>query len=539
MSVVQPKIKISESERKQIYRAKLKEQLGEAEYKKQQAEKKRAYRAKIKAIKNPEQKVVQQVVEQVVQNITPSIVKDVESKTQPKITSFFKSITKDQYLKKIKSEPIRDLIKEIKTTMKKEKSDDIVISDNIEDEIKKITNKKNITSVKPLHVTYEGKIASKSSTTQYLAKLRTVYRLMFETNIDESIINELQKLMDGKVYNQGVINHVQFFKNINKIIDVIKKKYTNKNTLATYINAITSILSRIREYFPKEYDKIAQLNIDLSKQYQRERDTNDAPDKVINNLISFDDKYINDLVSNIANINDKVIIALYTLIPPRRIKDFQLMKVTYKKDFDKLNPNFNYLMFENDKPSLFAFYNHKTSPHYPEEKYNIPDKLSKIIAKYIESNDIVNNDYIFGRPSADFKEHFTQPKFTELLQKTFLRYTGKKVSVDLIRTSKSTHLDTQNISLAERKKVAQEMGHSVLTNFQYSKLIGVERLNAQPSTTPITVEEPTIKRHAPRSTRKEVNYDENAPKSTTKVDDDASYFSFLDKKSKSKSKSKK
>ena len=52
-------------------------------------------------------------------------------------------------------------------------------------------------------------------------------------------------------------------------------------------------------------------------------------------------------------------------------------------------------MFENEKPSLFAFYNHKTSPHYPEEKYNIPDKLSKIIAKYIESNDIVNNDYTF------------------------------------------------------------------------------------------------------------------------------------------------
>ena len=40
MSVVQPKIKISESERKQIYRAKLKEQLGEVEYKKQQSQKK-------------------------------------------------------------------------------------------------------------------------------------------------------------------------------------------------------------------------------------------------------------------------------------------------------------------------------------------------------------------------------------------------------------------------------------------------------------------------------------------------------------------
>ncbi len=45
---------------------------------------------------------------------------------------------------------------------------------------------------------------------------------------------------------------------------------------------MTSILSRVREYFPSEYDKIAAINIDLSKKYQRERDTNDAPDNVIN-----------------------------------------------------------------------------------------------------------------------------------------------------------------------------------------------------------------------------------------------------------------
>ena len=108
---------------------------------------------------------------------------------------------------------------------------------------------------------------------------------MFNENINESIINEIQKLMDGKTYNQGVINYIQFFKNIDMIIKLIQNKYKKHNTLSRYINAITSILSLVREYFPNEYNKIAQINIDLSKQYQRERDTNDAPDKVINNLI--------------------------------------------------------------------------------------------------------------------------------------------------------------------------------------------------------------------------------------------------------------
>ncbi len=49
----------------------------------------------------------------------------------------------------------------------------------------------------------------------------------------------------------------------------MKAKYTKHNTLSSYINAMTSILSRVREYFPNEYNKIATLNIDLSKKYQR------------------------------------------------------------------------------------------------------------------------------------------------------------------------------------------------------------------------------------------------------------------------------
>ncbi len=87
---------------------------------------------------------------------------------------------------------------------------------------------------------------------------------MFNEKINESIINELQRLMDGKSYNQGVITYIRFFKNINMIIKLIKNKYINPNTLSSYIKAITSILSRVRRYFSNEYNTIAVLNNDLS-----------------------------------------------------------------------------------------------------------------------------------------------------------------------------------------------------------------------------------------------------------------------------------
>ena len=78
--------------------------------------------------------------------------------------------------------------------------------------------------------------------------------------------------------------------------------------------------------------------------------------------------------------------------------------------------------------------------------------------------------------------------------------------MNLIRASKSTHLDSQPISLGERKQIAQEMGHSLTTNLQYSKNMGVKRLNKPPTTTPVKVEEPTVKKNEKRSTRKDIKY---------------------------------
>ncbi len=98
------KLLISEALRKRVYRAKLKDQLGEEEYKKQQ-EKKSEFRAKIKQSKTPQEQqkqVVQQVVQHVVQNVAPAIVKEVTQETKGKITNFFKPISKEQYLKILK-----------------------------------------------------------------------------------------------------------------------------------------------------------------------------------------------------------------------------------------------------------------------------------------------------------------------------------------------------------------------------------------------------------------------------------------------------
>ncbi len=116
----------------------MREQLGDEEHKKPQVPKKKEYRAKVNASKKPQQQqVVKEVEQQVVAQVAPALVKQVakeskskitnyfkpvteaENKSQSKITSFFKPISKQQSLKTVKTEPIKDLIKGINTTIKK------------------------------------------------------------------------------------------------------------------------------------------------------------------------------------------------------------------------------------------------------------------------------------------------------------------------------------------------------------------------------------------------------------------------------------
>jgi len=303
----------SEAERKAIFRAKLREELGEKEYLKQQAQKKREQRAKAKAKKS---QVVENAVEEVIKKIEPKIVKEIKQESQSKITSFFKPITKSEFEKNIKTEikiePVKKLIKEVKKGA--QKLNDIQIN---KEPIENIVNNKKVQNVAPLYTKYETKTAKKRSFKQYLDKIKKVYKLMFDEPINPSIIDELTKLLEGKTFNEGLLNHIQFFKNIKGIINILKKTYTKRNTLSSYINAVTSVLARI-PHFKNEYEIIAQVNNDLSKSYQRDRDTNDADDITIDKLIPFDPQYINSILDKITKLNDKALFACYTLIPPHK-----------------------------------------------------------------------------------------------------------------------------------------------------------------------------------------------------------------------------
>ena len=86
--------------------------------------------------------------------------------------------------------------------------------------------------------------------------------------------------------------------------------YWLKNDNIKEFNKLVQSNNRFFEASLINEKDVAELLIDLSKKYQHERDTKDAPDNVINNLISFDPQYIDKTIEGITNIKDKALFSI-------------------------------------------------------------------------------------------------------------------------------------------------------------------------------------------------------------------------------------
>lgn len=148
-----------------------------------------------------------------------------------------------------------------------------------------------------------------------------------------------------------------------------------------------------------------------------------------------------------------LILSLYTYIPPRRLKDYVLLKVvnTPKEASDK---EFNYYI--TTQKSL-VFNNYKTARTYNQQVEEVPDVLHEIIMAYCKDNDIESGDLLLG--------------FHDILQMNYILKTLIGCSVDNIRHSYvNNQYEQYNMPSSEFiEKMASKMGHGVATNMRYRK----------------------------------------------------------------------
>ena len=148
-------------------------------------------------------------------------------------------------------------------------------------------------------------------------------------------------------------------------------------------------------------------------------------------------------------LQNLIILSLYYLIPPRRLKDFTDFKI---KNINKKTDNYK-------QGNKLKFNSYKTDKFYGEQTVEAPPTLNKLLNKFIKLN---KNDYLLVDSN---NNNLTSVKLNQRLNVIF----GKKASVNILRHSYLSSMYQGIPELTKMEETAKDMGHSIKEALQYIK----------------------------------------------------------------------
>lgn len=267
-----------------------------------------------------------------------------------------------------------------------------------------------------------------------------------------SILRNLYK----KVYGEEEIDFEKF-NNDEKILDFLKDIPCNKRK--TILSALV-IITDNDAYRKQMLEDVKDYNHEISKQEK-------TPTQEANWITQEELKQVYDSFKNNANliykkehktnadlqiIQNFIIIALFTLIAPRRSKDYVDFRI---KSVDKEKHNFI------DK-NKFVFNSYKTAKTYGRQEVTIPKELTTIINKWIKVNP---TEYLLFDINLN---PLTSVKLNQRLNRIF---DGKKIAVNAIRHSYLTDKYADAMKVNKKLEVdMKEMGSSMDMVQNYIKI---------------------------------------------------------------------
>tara|TARA_B110000003_G_scaffold274072_1_gene313104 strand:+ start:734 stop:1744 length:1011 start_codon:yes stop_codon:yes gene_type:complete len=311
----------------------------------------------------------------------------------------------------------------------------------------KINIKKNNTNLK--NTTIEN----------YITKIKYIHYNICNKKINIKKISNI--LLDA--YNIKDIEYV--IKNFNylenkKLVTYLYNKYENINTIKSYLIPFTVLCSKIDYYNENNVHKNLIENIEkINKTYEEDRDNNSINIEDKNKLIiNYDKEELQKQLETLNNIEEQLIFALYTFIPPRRL---EYSNMIIEENDINLDNKYNYIIIDNNNPIKFVFNNYKTNKVFGKQIYYIDDDIKNLINEHISINNKKKNDLLFNYKSNNFGK-----KLTNIFKKIY----SENITVRWLRISYTSYIRKQNLTNNELKIVSEKMAHSLETNSKYNKI---------------------------------------------------------------------
>jgi hypothetical protein len=295
---------------------------------------------------------------------------------------------------------------------------------------------------------------------------------------EKRLIDKMKKKAEGSSI-RSLIQYLNRVKHIYKKLDKVFKG-TNINVLTNtedidnllrnykgkkdYYSSIISVLRAypLREKYVEYYTKKMKSEI---KEVEKQTKLNMKSVRQQDNWIKYDNVIkLFKKNKHILNDNDRLLLTLI-IYYPRRVQDWQKMKL-HKKG--KKDPNYNYLnLNKRGEPTTFDFLRSK-SQEYEKLGTNqaIPTSVKRTISEYIRKRQTKNNELLFSTREGIM---YSSDGFSKKIKQLFKVITGKNINSNTWRHIVATNLSDKKVSLLQREKKANEMGHSLMESLKYVK----------------------------------------------------------------------
>ncbi len=254
-----------------------------------------------------------------------------------------------------------------------------------------------------------------------------------------------------------IITHPEIY------IKELEKWYPKNTSRKAHLSFILSIF----RYNPdllcdnrKIYDTWSEAFNETHKKVIDRYETNKPSDRQLEGYVAYDE-IIKKRDSLEEGSIERLLLGFYTYLRPRRCEYGKVKlytKLPPEKDREK-----NYILMDNNKAKLHISA-YKTSKTYNAYEIELPDPLVKDLKLSLKNN---ARDWLFVDSNGDWQSNNTYCAWT---LRVFKKLFSKPLTVSLIRHSYIDSMDMNNLSIKERKEIAQEMGHNIETQ-QIYKLI--------------------------------------------------------------------
>jgi hypothetical protein len=259
-----------------------------------------------------------------------------------------------------------------------------------------------------------------------------------------------------------------------------------KGSIKTKYADIAGIMGRIyiSEDLRAAYKSISDRAVTMNEEIQKQVNRNEGE-----NTVDWKELVAGVKSDKLAD-KEQTLLSMYTMVPPRRAKDYRLMKLMRDvPDYKKLSKDFNYLIINSKTTGkgrrrkrtykihmqLNVFKTSKYGSFYRggDAGYSIPKKLKTRLIDY--TMNMEHNEFLFQQSKRNHP--LGEGPYRDLIRGIIKKVTGEtSTGTNTLRHSFTTFImSKQGLSVSRIEDMSEQVGNSLKVFMQYNRLGGKKK----------------------------------------------------------------